>query len=169
MTVSRMCRVASAVTAVLLVGVCTNLPVAQSIPPPRVDPAMVPPNGEPGPERPMRQSNMCAQTMTVAEPSVTVTAPGFTMLNISKAWEYSTGNGVPVAVIDTGVNPNPRLPVVPGGDYIMGGDGLMDCDAHGTIIASLISAAPRGTPMPAPMPPRRAFPSPAAPPPVTSA
>ena len=86
-----------------------------------------------------------------------VSAPGFTMLNISKAWQYSTGNGVPVAVIDTGINPSRRLPVVAGGDYIMGGDGLMDCDAHGTIVASLIGAAPQGTPMPAPMPPSRRF------------
>ena len=87
----------------------------------------------------MRQSNICARTITVADPNVAVTAPGFTMLNVSKAWQYSTGNGVPVAVIDTGVNPSPRLPVVPGGDYIMGGDGLMDCDSHGTIVASLIA------------------------------
>ena len=91
-------------------------------------------------------------------------APGFTLLNISKAWQYSTGNGVPVAVIDTGVNPSHRLPVVPGGDYIMGGDGLMDCDAHGTVVASLIAAAPQGLPMPAPMPAAPAFPPPAGPP-----
>ncbi len=91
----------------------------------------------------MRQSNICARTITVADPNVAVTAPGFAMLNVSKAWQYSTGNGVPVAVIDTGVNPSPRLPVFPGGDYIMGGDGLMDCDAHGTVVASLIAAAPQ--------------------------
>ena len=60
------------------------------------------------------------------------------MLNVSKAWQYSTGNGVPWRSSTPGVNPNPRLPVVPGGDYIMGGDGLTDCDAHGTIVASLI-------------------------------
>ena len=96
----------------------------------------------------MRQSNICARTITVAEPNVAVTAPGFTMLNVAKAWQYSTGNGVPVAVIDTGVNPTPRLPVIPGGDYIMGGDGLMDCDSHGTLVASLIAAAPQGIPMP---------------------
>ncbi len=86
------------------------------------------------------------------------------MLNIAKAWQYSTGNGVPVAVIDTGVNPSHRLPVVPGGDYIMGGDGLMDCDAHGTVVASVIAAAPQGAPMPAPMPAAPAFPPPAGPP-----
>ena len=162
-------QVGAAATALLLVAMSSNLPVAQAIAPPSVDPSMVPADGKPGPDQPMRQSNMCAQTMTVADPSVTVTAPGFTMLNISKAWQYSTGNGVPVAVIDTGVNPNPRLPVVPGGDYIMGGDGLMDCDAHGTIVASLIGAAPQGTPMPAPMPPIPAFPAPGGPPPVTDA
>ncbi|MCV7226204.1 type VII secretion-associated serine protease mycosin [Mycolicibacterium komossense] len=162
-------QVGSAVAVLLLVGLSTNLPLTQAIPPPTVDPAMVPPDGPPGPDQPMRQSNICAQTITVADPNVSVTAPGFTMLNISKAWEYSTGNGVPVAVIDTGVNPNPRLPVVPGGDYIMGGDGLMDCDAHGTIVASLIGAAPLGTPRPTPMPSNPAFPPPAGPPPAIAA
>jgi membrane-anchored mycosin MYCP len=101
-----------------------------------------------------------------ADPNVGLIAPGFTMLNISKAWQYSTGNGVPVAVIDTGINPSRRLPVVAGGDYIMGGDGLSDCDAHGTIVASLIGAAPQGIPMPAPMPAVPAFPPPAGPPPT---
>ena len=144
----------------------STLPAAQAIPPPSVDPGRVPPDGKPGPDQPMRQSNICARTITVAEPNVAVTAPGFTLLNVSKAWQYSTGNGVPVAVIDTGVNPTPRLPVVPGGDYIMGGDGLMDCDSHGTVVASLIAAAPQGIPMPAPMPAAPAFPPPAGPPPA---
>ncbi|KAF3409697.1 membrane-anchored mycosin mycp1, partial [Mycobacterium tuberculosis variant bovis] len=97
-------------------------------------------------------------------------APGFNLVNISKAWQYSTGNGVPVAVIDTGVSPNPRLPVVPGGDYIMGEDGLSDCDAHGTVVSSIIAAAPLGIlPMPRAMPATAAFPPPAGPPPVTAA
>jgi membrane-anchored mycosin MYCP len=114
----------------------------------------------------MRQSFACARTITVADPNVAVTAPGFTMLNISKAWQYSTGNGVPVAVIDTGINPGHRLPVVAGGDYIMGGDGLTDCDAHGTIVASVIGAAPQGIPMPTRMPSAPAFAPPAGPPAV---
>lgn len=63
------------------------------------------------------------------------------MLNIADAWKYSTGAGVSVAVIDTGIPPGPRLPALPGGDYITGGDGLSDCDAHGTIVASVIAAA----------------------------
>jgi membrane-anchored mycosin MYCP len=148
----------------LLAGLSTAFPAAQAIPPPTVDPGRVPPDGKPGPDQPMRQSNICARTITVADPNVAVIAPGFAMLNIAKAWQYSTGNGVPVAVIDTGVNPSHRLPVVPGGDYITGGDGLMDCDAHGTVVASLIAAAPQGIPMPAPMPAAPAFPAPAGPP-----
>lgn len=65
------------------------------------------------------------------------------------SYELHKINGAPVAVIDTGVSPNPRLPVVPGGDYIMGEDGLSDCDAHGTVVSSIIAAAPLGIlPMP---------------------
>lgn len=161
-------RIASMALAGLLVALCANVPVVQAIPPPSVDPGRVP-DGIPGPDEPMRQSAVCARPITVADPNVVVTAPGFTMLNISKAWQYSTGTGVPVAVIDTGVNPNPRLPVVAGGDYIMGGDGLTDCDAHGTVVASVIAAAPQGAPMPAPMPAAPAFPPPAGPTPVNSA
>jgi membrane-anchored mycosin MYCP len=154
-------RSASLLLVSVLVGVAVNLPAALAIPPPNVDPARVPADGKPEPEEPMRQSNTCAQPITVADPYVAITAPGFTMLNIARAWQYSTGNGVPVAVIDTGVNPSPRLPAVAGGDYIMGGDGLSDCDAHGTVVASVIGAAPNGMPMPAPIPAAPAFPPPA--------
>jgi membrane-anchored mycosin MYCP len=162
-------RVFATAMATTLAGLPASLTAAQAIPAPSVDPGRVPADGRPGPDQPMRQSNVCARPITVADPNVTDTAPGFTMLNISKAWQYSTGNGVPVAVIDTGINPARRLPVVAGGDYIMGGDGLLDCDAHGTIVSSLIAAAPQGIPMPAPMPPAPAYPAPAGPPPVDAA
>ncbi|WP_293324766.1 S8 family serine peptidase [Mycobacterium sp.] len=157
-------RAATLALAALLGSAWASLPAAQAIPAPSVDPGRVPADGKPAPDQPMRQSFACARTITVADPSVAATAPGFTMLNISKAWQYSTGNGVPVAVIDTGINPSPRLRVVAGGDYIMGADGLTDCDAHGTVVASVIGAAPQGTPMPAAMPSAPAFPAPAGPP-----
>ncbi len=158
-------RVAATALTSLLVAMIASIPAAHAIPPPIVDPGRVPADGKPASDQPMRQSFACARTITVADPNVALPAPGTTMLNVSKAWQYSTGNGVPVAVIDTGINPNRRLPVVAGGDYIMGGDGLTDCDAHGTIVASVIGAAPQGTPMPAPMPSAPAFPPPAGPPP----
>ncbi|AJK80965.1 type VII secretion system ESX-2 serine protease mycosin MycP2 [Mycobacterium avium] len=158
-------RAAALVAALTLVALSANVTVAQAITPPSVDPGMVPPDGPPRPDQPMRRANSCSAPITVRNPDVAQLAPGFNLLNIAKAWQYSTGNGVPVAVIDTGVSPNPRLPVVPGGDYIMGEDGLSDCDAHGTIVSSIIGAAPQGIlPMPRPMPATPAFPPPAGPP-----
>ncbi|OBK89705.1 type VII secretion-associated serine protease mycosin [Mycolicibacter sinensis] len=168
---SRLRTRAVALTAVvLLAGLADVPPLARAIEPPSVDPAMAPPDGPPGPDQPMRRSNSCSVPITVSNPDVAQLAPGFDMLGIAAAWQYSTGHGVPVAVIDTGVTPNPRLPAVAGGDYIMGGaeglHGLQDCDAHGTIAASIIAAAPLGVlPMPRPMPEVPAFPPPAGPPP----
>lgn len=79
------------------------------------------------------------------------------MLNLNEAWQFGRGEGVKVAVIDTGVTPHPRLPrLIPGGDYVMaGGDGLSDCDAHGTLVASMIGAAPASGAAPPPAAPRR--------------
>jgi len=58
-------------------------------------------------------------------------------------WRLTRGSGQRVAVIDTGVNPHPRLPtVVAGGDYVSTGDGRQDCDGHGTLVAGIIAASP---------------------------
>ncbi|WP_235010200.1 type VII secretion-associated serine protease mycosin [Mycobacterium sp. 3519A] len=65
------------------------------------------------------------------------------MLDFTAAWRFSRGAGQRVAVIDTGVAPDLRLPaLVPGGDYVSTSDGLSDCDVHGTLVAGLIAAAP---------------------------
>ena len=47
-------------------------------------------------------------------------------------------------MIDTGVAPHPRLAgrLSGLGDVLAGGDGLDDCDGHGTAVAGLIGAAP---------------------------
>ncbi|HEX3591983.1 MAG TPA: type VII secretion-associated serine protease mycosin [Pseudonocardiaceae bacterium] len=71
-----------------------------------------------------------------------------TMLNIDAAQQFSTGKGVTVAEIDTGVNPHPYLKtgnrLENGGDYILGdGTALHDCDGHGTIVAGIIAADTR--------------------------
>lgn len=89
---------------VTLVALSANIPAAQAITPPLVDPAMVPPDGPPRPDQPMRRANTCSTPITVRNPDVAQLAPGFNLLNITKAWQYSTGNGVAVAVIDTGVS-----------------------------------------------------------------
>ncbi len=64
-------------------------------------------------------------------------------MSFDTVWPLTRGAGQTVAVIDTGVARHPRLPgLIPGGDYVSTGDGTGDCDAHGTIVAGLIAAAP---------------------------
>jgi membrane-anchored mycosin MYCP len=59
----------------------------------------------------------------------------------------STGAGVTVAVVDSGVdttNPQLRGQVLKGFDGLdTGGDGRLDCVGHGTAVASIIAARPR--------------------------
>ncbi len=62
---------------------------------------------------------------------------------MQRVWQLTRGGGQRVAVIDTGIQPHPRLPaVLPGGDYVSTGDGKQDCDGHGTLVAGIIAAAP---------------------------
>ena len=135
-------RLFAVTLVVMLTAGAATVPAALAIAPPQVDRLLVPADGPPSPEQAMRQSNMCATAIATGAPDVMQPAAGFAMLNVKDAWRYSTGKGVSVAVIDTGVTPSPRLPALPGGDYITGSDGLSDCDAHGTLVASVIAAKP---------------------------
>lgn len=65
-------------------------------------------------------------------------------LRIRKAQKLATGRDQLVAVIDSGVQPHPRLAgrLLNGGDYIENRSDLFDCDGHGTAVAGLIAAAP---------------------------
>lgn len=65
-------------------------------------------------------------------------------LDLASAHRISTGDGVKVGVIDTGVDPShPDLKgsVISGADFtgLGNGNGLTDVDGHGTAIASLIA------------------------------
>jgi membrane-anchored mycosin MYCP len=66
-------------------------------------------------------------------------------LGYTGLWDLGRrGAGQTVAVIDTGVTPGAAFGarLQPGGDYVVaGGDGLDDCDGHGTIVAGLIAAS----------------------------
>lgn len=178
---SRPVRGAAAAAAIALLAANMLMPTAAlAIEPPAIDPAALPPDDVPGPDQEMKQDNTCAAPLIVATPDVVQPAPGNVMLAIPQAWKYSTGAGVTVGMIDTGVTPNPRLPALfAGGDYVMGAanGGLTDCDSHGTIVASIIAAQPsdpaaRPVPMPtgvvAPPPPAAppASPFPTTPPPA---
>lgn len=146
-------------------------PRAAAIEQPTVDPAALPPDSPPAPLEPMRQGAYCTRVDTLPNTDYRVQPKYMDMLNLPEAWRWGRGAGVKVAMIDTGVSPHPRLPnLVGGGDYVVeGGDGLSDCDAHGTWVASLIAAYPLDgkTPLPAPRETRRpdTVPSSEAPPP----
>ncbi len=124
----------------------------------------------------MKQNSYCTEVGVLPGTDFKLQPTYMDMLNLQEAWQFGRGAGQRVAVIDTGVSPHPRFPhLVPGGDYVMGGDGLSDCDAHGTIVASMIGAAPAGGAgaPPAAPPPRKPVtipttePPPKAPPPQT--
>src|SRR5699024_4473720 len=101
-----------------------------------------PPPGPAAPPIPMKQNTVCA-TSAVLPDSQFHTVPASHVFGVDTLHEYGTGVGQTVAVIDSGVTPNARLPLLRGGgDFIMGGDGLEDCDHHGTLIAGIIAAQP---------------------------
>ncbi|PRI13610.1 S8 family serine peptidase [Mycobacterium shigaense] len=140
-------RASRATVAALLLttGALAGLPPASAIAPPTVDPGAVPPDGPPGPPAPMKQNSYCTEVGVLPGTNFRLQPKYMDMLNLQEAWQFGRGAGQKVAVIDTGVSPHPRFQhLIPGGDYIMGGDGLSDCDAHGTIVASMIGAAPAG-------------------------
>jgi membrane-anchored mycosin MYCP len=169
-------RASRATVAALLLtsGVFVGLPPASAISPPTIDPAAVPPDGPPGPPAPMKQNSYCTEVGVLPGTDFRLPPKYMDMLNLQEAWSFGRGAGQKVAVIDTGVTPHPRFPhLIAGGDYVMGGDGLSDCDAHGTIVASMIGAAPASGAAAPPAAPRKPVtipttePPPKAPPPQT--
>ncbi|HTM85726.1 MAG TPA: type VII secretion-associated serine protease mycosin [Mycobacterium sp.] len=118
-------------------------PSAAAIPPPQIDAAATPPDGTPGPVAEMSQYGACgtAEVLPGTDPGVATASQQ--MLNLPAAWQFSRGAGQKVAIIDTGVQPGPRLPEVEaGGDYVESTDGLTDCDGHGTLVAGLVAGQP---------------------------
>ena len=90
---------------------------------------------------PAVQPVRCAPPSAVAERAGPALAA---RLRLPAAHALATGRGQRVVVIDTGVAPHPRLAgrLSGLGDVLAGGDGLDDCDGHGTAVAGLIGAAP---------------------------
>ncbi len=123
--------------------VLLSCPAAGAVTPPVVDAQVAPPTGAAGPVQPMALRTPCATTGVLPGTDAAAVNPNQLVLDLRGAWQYSRGEGQTVAVIDTGVRPGPRLPnVEPGGDFVEAGDGLSDCDGHGTLIAGLIAGQP---------------------------
>ena len=116
---------------------------AWAIGPPVVEPGP-PPTGPMGPSEPTGLKAICGiQTGLLPQTDFSLQTSAEAMLDYTSAWRFSRGAGQKVAVIDTGVNRQPRLPAVEGGgDYVSNTDGLQDCDAHGTLVAGIIAGQP---------------------------
>ncbi len=128
--------------ALTLTFVLLTAPPAAAIAPPSIDPGAVPPDVT-GPDQPLEQRRVCKAPLTL--PGTNFHDPPWAnaYLGIGEAHKFATGAGVTVAVIDTGVDASPRVPAEPGGDFVVkDGDGLADCDAHGTLTASIIAGRP---------------------------
>lgn len=137
-------QLVSIAAAIALLVLCSPPPQAWALSMPVVDPAALPADGPPGPDQEMRQSGQCSFFGALPGFDPAAVPPSQDMLNLPEAWKTSRGRGVAVAVIDSGVTPQPRLANLnPGGDYIdPAADGLVDCDGHGTVVAGIIAAQP---------------------------
>lgn len=143
---------AAALAAAFLVA--GAVPVAGAQPPAWLpspaDLLEAPPEAPPGPPPGVQyaQKTQCIMT-AVGDTMLTDEPAAQAMLNIKVAQQQSTGRGVRVAIIDTGVNPHPFLRgrLLPGGDYVApgsGNDGTTDCDGHGTLTAGIVAADSSG-------------------------
>jgi membrane-anchored mycosin MYCP len=134
-------RLAAAAAAAALVALAGPGWSAAAVSPPVIDAAAIPPDAAPGPDQPMRFLGGCAITGVLAGSDLGAPPVSQAFMNLPALWQSAgKGAGVTVALIDTGVTPSPRLPHLRGaGDYVTpGGDGLSDCDSHGSLVASII-------------------------------
>lgn len=140
-------RIFPRVTVLLATALLTlvGAPPAWAIEPPTIDPTAVPPD-ETGPDQPMELRRVCSAPMVFPDSNFADRPWANDYLRIAEAQKFATGAGVTVAVIDTGVQGSPRVPAEPGGDFVdQAGNGMSDCDAHGTLTASIIAGRPAPT------------------------
>jgi membrane-anchored mycosin MYCP len=128
-------------------AVCViNAPAATAYDPPPSIPeitAQIPSGAKPTASIKVSGKVTCAASGTLEGTNFEHSPAPSTQFSVDELSRWGDGSGVTVAVIDSGVTPNTRLPRLRGGgDYIDGGDGLSDCDHHGTLVAGIIAAEP---------------------------
>lgn len=141
MTTSRTLRLLVVSALATLSGLGT--PVAHAVSPPPIDERWLPESALPAPPRPTVQREVCTEVTAESGRAFGRAERSAQLADLDQVWRLARGAGQRVAVIDTGVARHRRLPkVVAGGDYVFTGDGTADCDAHGTLVAGIIAAAP---------------------------
>lgn len=129
------------VVAMAMALTAAPIGTALGVPPPVVDPGTSITDAPVAPPVPAEQKLLCSQPNWTGPAPIGVPVAQ-KILGLDRAWQFSQGAGQTVAVIDTGVNPHPRLSVRPGGDYVADSDGTADCDGHGTLVAGIIAGHP---------------------------
>ncbi|SHE42627.1 type VII secretion-associated serine protease mycosin [Streptoalloteichus hindustanus] len=122
--------------------------IPKGIPPLDPDESKLPGAGPAKPEISYAQKDGCVKTLPDTAKKIEHKPWGQVALNFEQVWALTKGEGVKVAVIDTGVNRHPRLGdghgdyrVEEGGDYVVEAEkGVKDCDGHGTAVAGIIAA-----------------------------
>jgi membrane-anchored mycosin MYCP len=133
-----------AVVVAVLSLALLSAPPAVAIDPPVIDKGALPPDVT-GPDQPTEQRRECSAPMVFPNSNFADRPWANNYLRIADAQKFATGAGVTVAVIDTGVNGSPRVPAEPGGDFVdKAGNGMSDCDSHGTLTAAIIAG--KGSP-----------------------
>ncbi len=144
---SRLRRLSTAFAALTVTVVSTAISAAPAaaLTPPTVDPGALVKSAPVAPPEPTKQNYLCSKSVRSGAHDLSKPSAAQSMMNLPKAWEFSRGRGQKVAIIDTGVTPHPRLRrLTGGGDYVSTSSGLVDCDAHGTLVAGIIAAQPSG-------------------------
>jgi membrane-anchored mycosin MYCP len=126
------------ITTVLAAALLLTPVVSEDPPAPPAARSAAPAGARPGPAPGLRAVD---GTCGVAGPAGAAVSDLTRRLQLDDVHAIARGTGVTVAVIDTGVAPGPAFGarLRGGGDYVAGGDGLSDCDGHGTAVAGLIA------------------------------
>jgi membrane-anchored mycosin MYCP len=120
-----------------------GVPTARAVSPPTIDNSRLPEPARARPAQPTVQREICAMPSISPNTDRAHASEQLSGLDLQQVWRLTRGVGQRIAVIDTGVAPHPRLPhTAAGGDYVFTGDGMQDCDGHGTAVAGIISAVP---------------------------